>query len=396
MKRQSGNWIEAFEEYTNILSSPSIFRRWTGIALIAAALERKTWIETSVGVLYPNQYIFLVGPPAVGKTVLTSLAWRTMKQLREHKVASSSVTRATIIEELSEAQRFKTTPTGAIEFHSLFVCSNELGVLLPEYGMEMMSKLTDLYDGHPYSEKRRNAKHNADIKRPQLNILAATQPGYLSGMLPEVAWEQGFLSRSILVYSDEIVRRSLFGKTQADVQLWEKLITDLQLIGSLYGEFKFTADAAALMDQFYITGHTATAPLHPKLQHYNSRRPAHILKLMQISSAARSNELVIDVEDFQNALNWLIETEGFMPEIFKAMNTGGDNSIMRDVWYYVFRETQKSQKAMPENRIVAFLSQRVPAQKVGWILSVMKEAGLLQVEIGAAGNAYRANGTPQD
>src|SRR5690242_15115268 len=159
MKRQSGNWIEAFEEYTNILSSPSIFRRWTGIALIAAALERKTWIETSVGVLYPNQYIFLVGPPAVGKTVLTSLAWRTMKQLREHKVASSSVTRATIIEELSEAQRFKTTPTGAIEFHSLFVCSNELGVLLPEYGMEMMSKLTDLYDGHPYSEKRRNAKH---------------------------------------------------------------------------------------------------------------------------------------------------------------------------------------------------------------------------------------------
>jgi hypothetical protein len=395
--RNLENWIDAFEEYTNILSSPPVFRRWAGISLIAAALERKTWVETSVGILYPNQYIFLVGPPAVGKTVLTSLVWRTMKSLRDHKVASSSVTRATVIQELQAAQRYVTMPEiGAVEYNSLFVCSNELGVLLPEYGMEMMSKLTDLYDCHPYSESRRNSKHDADIPRPQLNILAATQPGYLSGMLPEIAWEQGFLSRAILVYSDQIVRKSLFGKTITDAALWEKIITDLSYIGTMKGEFKFTAEVASLVDNFYMSGHSTTAPMHPKLQHYNTRRPAHLLKLMQIASAAESDNLIIDVPHFQSALNWLVEAESLMPEIFKAMNTGGDNSIMKDVWYYVFKAVATSDKPVPEGRIVAFLSQRVPAQKVGWILEVMKSAGLLQVEITAAGNCYRANGSPHD
>lgn len=393
--RQLSDWIASFEQYTSLVSSPGIFRRWAGISLVAAALERKTWIETSVGILYPNMYIFLVAPPAVGKTVLTSLVWRMMKELKDHKVASSSVTRATIVEELAEAQRFRSVPnSGAYEYNSLYVVSNELGVLLPGYELEFMSKLTDIYDCHPYSEKRRNAKHNADIKRPQLNILAGTQPGYLSSIIPEVAWEQGFLSRSILVYSGTVVRGSLWAKTKADVSLWEKIITDLKMIGSMYGEFRFTPEAALLIDQFYQETHKATAPLHPKLQHYNTRRPAHLMKLMQIAAASTGEDFVITVDHFQQALDWLVEAENVMPEIFKAMNTGGDSSIMKDAWYYIFQEQAKSGKAIPEDRLVAYLGQRVPAEKIRWIIEVMQNAKLLSVEIGSYGNSFRANGTP--
>lgn len=393
--RNLPDWIAAFEEYTSMLATPPIFRRWAGISLAAAAMERKTWIETSVGILYPNLYIFLVGPPAVGKTVLTSLIWRMMKQLKDHKVAASSVTRATIIEELAEAQRFKSVPNeGAIEYNSLYVVSNELGVLLPEYGMEFMSKLTDIYDCHPYSERRRNTKHNADIKRPQINLIAATQPGYLSTILPEVAWEQGFLSRTILVYSGEVVRSSLFSRTAADVALWEKLITDLKAIGNMWGEFRFTPEAAKLIDAFYMTEHKRTAPMHPKLQNYNTRRPAHILKLMQVASATTREDFVIDVDHYHQALDWLIEAESSSPEIFKAMSTGGDNSIMKDAWYYIYKANVETGKAVPEDRLVAYLGQRVPAEKIRWIIDVMKNAKLLNTEIGSAGNSYRANGTP--
>lgn len=395
MTRKLEDWISSFEQYTSILSSPAIFRKWAGISLVAAALERKVWIETSVGILYPNLYVFFVGPPAVGKTVPINLVWRMMtKALTDHKVSSSSVTRATVIEELAEADRFKSTPAGAIKFNSLYVVSNELGVLLPEYGTEFMSKLTDLYDCLPYSERRRNAKHNAAIEKPQLNLLAGTQPGYLINLLPEVAWEQGFLSRVILVYAGEPIRQSLFSRTEQDTVLWEKIVHDLQRIGAMYGEFRFTEEVKVLLDEFFLGGDKRTAPLHPKLQNYNNRRPAHLMKLMQVASAATGDTYVIDVEHFQMAMDWLIEAEHTMPEIFKAMNSGGDNSIMRETWYYVYERQAANGKAVQEDHVVAFLAQRVPAEKIKWILDVMKSAGLLKVEITGGPTMYRAVGSP--
>lgn len=392
--RKLTDWLGEFERYTEILSSPLIYRRWAGIMIVAAALERKVWIETSVGTLYPNLYVFFVGPPAVGKTVPIALSARVIKSLPNHKVASSSITRATLIEELSEAQRFKSTPTGAVEFNSLFVASNEMGVIIPEYALEFLSKLTDLYDCHPYSERRRNAKHNADIKRPQVNMLVGTQPGYLANILPDVAWEQGFLSRVILIYAGEPVRKSLFSKTEADKVVWERLISDLKEISELWGEFRFTSEVKSLIDDFYLIGHKRTALLHPKLQNYNTRRPTHLLKLMQIASAMESSDLVIDVHHFQQAMDWLTEAEHIMPQVFKAMTTGGDSSIIKDLWYYVYRVNGETGKSVPEERIVAYLGQRVPVEKIKWILDIMKSSGLLKAEFTSAGPQYLAAGDP--
>jgi hypothetical protein len=396
MNRVLANWLDSFMEYTAKQPSPEVFRRWTGISILAAALERKVWIETSVAKLYPNLYIFIIAPPAVGKSIMTSEAWRMVSSLRDHKIASPSITRATMIEELDEAKRFKQHATGTISFNALYICINELGVLLPEYEMAMMNKLTDIYDGHPYGESRRNKKHSATIKHPMYNMLAAGTPGYLASMLPEVAWEQGFMSRVLIIYSGDIIRFSLFGRGQADEELRKTLVKDLQLIGNLYGEFTFTPEAATAMDAFYLGEHNETAPMHPKLQHYNTRRPTHLMKLMMIASITRGSDFLITGEDYAMAFAWLTDAEAAMPQIFKAMNSGGDIQIMQEVWYYVFEQMAKrSVEGLPESSLVAFLSQRVPVEKIKWILEVMKNSGLLASRVTPAGMLWAAKGNPK-
>ena len=397
MSRKLSDWLDSFESFTSALSTPEIFRKWTGLSILAAALERKVWVETDIGFLYPNLYVFLVSPPGVGKTVLTSLAWRTIKQLQNHKVSSSSITRATLIEELSDASRFVSIPSGgATSFNSLYICSNELGTLLPAYELEFMSKLTEIYDGHSYSEKRRNAKHNADIAKPQLNILAATQPGYLASMLPEVAWEQGFLSRAILVYSGSIIRRSLFTRNASDTVLWESLIHDLKAVARLYGEFKFSAEAAKLIDSFYIETHALTAPAHPKLQHYSTRRPAHLIKLCQIACASAGDEMIITPEHYQTALDWMLAAEDTIPEIFKAMQSGGDSNVIRDTWYFVYKTTLETGKPIPKSRLMAFLGQRVPSEKVETIITIMEKMKLLRPQVAPGNTSYLAAEDPNN
>jgi hypothetical protein len=390
------NWLDAFMEYTSKVPSPEVFRRWAGISMLAAALERKVWLETSIGTLYPNLYIFMLAPPGVGKTIMSSMAWRTMSKLRDHKIASPSVTRATMIEELNDANRFKQLPNGGgtLSFNALYLCVNEIGVLLPSYEVDMMNKLTDIYDGHAYGESRRNKKHSSQIPNPIYNLLAAGTPGYLSSMLPEVAWEQGFMSRVLLIYSGEISRQSLFGKRDDNVEEYKELVKDLQLIGNIAGEFKFTEGAAEKIDEFYMFKHKETAPMHPKLQHYNTRRPAHLLKLMMISSIAEGSDLVIDVQHYEQAFEWLTDAEAGMANIFKAMNAGGDSQIIKELWYYVYEQGLKSNGPVPESRIFNFLSQRVPTEKIKWILDIMKSSKLLTPDIKSEGISYRANGDP--
>jgi len=388
-------WLDAFEEYTDVLSTPDIFRKWGGITMVAAALERRVWITTSVKVLYPNLYVIFVGPPGVGKGIMATVIGETMRQLKEHKLASSSITRATVVEELNEAERFFQYEGVALQYNALYIVSHELGVLLPAYDMELLNKLTDIYDCGRYSERRRKKEHNVAIERPVVNIFGAVTPGYFGAMIPEVAWEQGFFSRTILIYSGQLKRKSLWDFQKLDTGLWHKLVTDLRAIGRMKGEFRFTPEAAKLIDNFHMEAFKTTELRHPKMQHYNTRRPAHLLKLMMVSSAMRHDDMVIDVEDFQTAFDWLVEAEDTMPEIFKAMSTGGDSKVIQEAWHFVYEVNAREGRNANEDELWEFMSNRVPADKAKNIIEIMKNAKLLIAEGPIGLQSFRANGEPR-
>ena len=68
-----------------------------------------------------------------------------------------------------------------------------------------MSILNHLYDCPPYKERKRGKGIEYELENAQLNLLAGTQPAYLNNLLPEGAWQQGFMSRTIIVYSGEVI-----------------------------------------------------------------------------------------------------------------------------------------------------------------------------------------------
>lgn len=393
--RRLTNWIDSWDEYTSVLPSPSLWRKWAGISLIAGALERKVWIKTAIGHLYPNLYVVLVGPPGVGKTILTSQVWSMWNNLSDvgdpngFHLASSSLTSASIVDDLREATRRIIHPNMEISsFNSLAICSNELGVLLPEYDTSFMSKLTDIYDGHPYSERRRTKELNFKIDAPQLNMIACTTPSYLNGMLPEGAWDQGFLSRTLIVFSAETLRRPIFGETVLHQDLRKDLEHDLQLIFHTFGKITFDEEAVKGIENWAAAG-GPPVPEHPKLMHYNTRRTAHLLKLCMIACVSAGEALTVTLDNFHTALDWLLEMENVLPDIFKAMVVGGDSRAMEECWYQVGLWHQKDSRPIAEARIVAFLAERIPAHNISRVMEVMERVGMLKKEFtGAPGEWY--------
>jgi len=127
-----------------------------------------------------------------------------------------------------------------------------------------MNVLTNIYDGKVYSEKRRTSKIEISIKNPQLNILAATTPSYLNNVLPEGAWDQGFLSRTIIIYTGDKQLKDLFDIEHNQSEEFNSLAEGIKDIASYYGEFKFAPEAKELINNWHKAG-GPPSPEHPKL-----------------------------------------------------------------------------------------------------------------------------------
>lgn len=390
MARKLPNWIDGFDRYTSGMPSPDIFRKWGAIACIAGALERKVWITTIMGDLYPNLYTVIVAPAGVGKTVITKNVQLLWSALDDQHTASDSITKASLVDELRAAER-KGIVSGpqmsTYLFHSLKILSNELGVLIPGYDNEFMNTLTHLYDNLPYSERRRTKELHFRLDKPQINLLAATTPSYLNDVMPAGAWDQGFISRTIMIYSGQTQLRQLFGTEKRNEQLHKSLLADLIKIGSLYGQLTFTEEAATAITEWHMAG-GPPVPDHPRLQHYCTRRTVHLLKLCMISCVSAGDDMQIKLEHFAEALDWLLEAEHLMPDIFKAMNSGGDGRVMEETWHHAYTLYMKEKRPISENRLVLFVQQRTPAHNVMRILEVMEKSGLLKKQLTEVGIGY--------
>lgn len=375
------NWVEEFVAATEGISSPLLFRKWAAISAVAGALERKVWFVSARSVTYVNLYTVLVGPPGVGKTEVIFRVRELWKKLTTHHVAASSVTKASLIDNLNEASRHiirQDEVPAAKTFNSLLMASTELGVLLPAYDTAMMNVLQDLYDCKAYEETRRGKDLRIAIKNPMVHLLAGCTPSYLNAVLPEGAWEQGFTARTIFVYSGESVKVPLFSTNETDTRAWELLQEGLKRISTLYGQVHFTPEAAALAQTWHDAG-GPPEPDHPRLIHYNTRRILQMLKLSVVASVSTSDKLVIEDAHVAQAIDWLAEVESHMPDIFKAMGGSTHSQLIEEIYYFVLNTYNKAgKKPVNKARVFNFVQQRTPAHNVEKVLEIMKKAGVIE------------------
>jgi len=404
VSRHFNSFIEGFLEYTEALPSPKVWKRWAAISAVAGALERKVWVRIRKSPLYPHMYIVLTGPPGVGKSEVTSLVERLWRKLGSgldsgHYVASTSLTSASLKDDLRDAERriirIGETPSH-VTFNTLLVCANELTSFLNSYDAAFIGTLTDIYDSKPFAERRRYGKDTTfKIDAPQINILAGTTPSYLSDLLPEGAWDQGFTSRTNFIYSGEPVKSLLFSDLEDhNEKMEELLLSDLKKIGKLYGRCTWEPEAQEAITAWDWKG-GEPKPTHPKLLHYNTRRTVHLAKLCMISCASRGDSLSISLDDFELARDWLIDSESRMPDIFKAMRSGGEEKAVREVWYECWMEYNKrGQKAVPESVLIEFLQNRVAAHNVERIIDLMVKAKIFIREYEGGASVYKPKSAP--
>lgn len=379
------DWINAFMDYTEGLPTPEIFRLWSGITAVSGILERRVWAKTARSALYPNLYTLLVSPPAVGKTQAINEAKELWIGAKDVILASDSVTKASLIDELAAANRTKIRGTELLEYHTLLVPCGELGVLLPAYDLEFLSNLNNLYDNpRVYRESRRTNNLKIEITQPSLVMLAGTQPGFMASIIPEEGWSMGFMSRMIMIYAGEGPRVSLFneiGNGAARDTEWKALASGLRSKLELFGCVQWTPTAMAELECWHMAG-GPPAPEHSKLQHYTGRRSLHVIKLSIISCASRTDDLVIRIEDVERAKAWLLDAETRMPDVFRQMAGRSDLQVLQELHLFTWQTQQRTGKPVPESTLIHFLTAHAPSDRIGKLLETADRANMISRNAG--------------
>lgn len=378
--------IDRFLRYTDALPTPAIFRLWAAIHAVGAAAERRVWTQFGLNKLYPNIYVFLVGPPGVGKTQAIEPAAEILRKSGACEIAPNDISKQSLLDALGKASRGTILDGRPFDYHFLALSVRELSNFMSKYDYDLAGLLTDLFDCPSVNDelKRTHNKGKA-IVAPGLSFIMGTATHNLGHTISEEMWGSGFMARVIMVFSaDEIIPEDMFAVLENDKDERDALTAAFNRIGQMKGPMMWSRDAQRLIRNFRMN-QKEDAPVHNRLTNYVTRRWLHLGKLCMISALSHERMLVKE-SDFGTALGWLMAAEAEMPEIFKDLASHTDGQIHHELKDFVQFAHLRARKPLPASIVYQWLAQRVSSYAIPRIIEVALAADYIRQVAGTSGD----------
>lgn len=349
------NLFDLYFKYVEGTEPPAVFHRWSLIGSVGALLGRQYWLPFGSGKLLPNKYIMFVGEPGTRKSTAIKKAadllgetgfelFGAQKTSQEKFLldleagnmeddAGPSDGKKSGIDILSEL-KIRLEGDGVIDEtpREMFIAADEFNNFLGSGNISFQSLLGELWDWDKptrfYMQRLKNSK-SVRIYQPTINILAGNTPSSFSDCFPLASIGQGFMSRLILIHSEESGIKVTF-PTVPDAELKLQIIQHmLRMKMVCVGPAEIDEDAKSALDTIY----KGWTPMEDtRFRHYCSRRFTHLLKLTLICSAMRLSTR-INIKDVLHANTILAYAETTMPkaigELGKSRNSEAANKIMQ-------------------------------------------------------------------
>ena len=327
-------------------------------------------------------YVILIGPSGTRKSTAMSIGYELLKR-QGIFLAAESVTREALIEDLEGQSELSVQPGENISAKdvsshcSMTVYNDELAVFFRKGDEDFVRALTAWYDClDRFEYKTKNSGQNK-LVGVWVNMIGATTPEILNRVLPPEAYGGGLNSRIIYVYADRKGKVVPYPfRVQLNQDLFEDLHVDLEKIKMLRGQFKYSEEFLDQWGPWYLDSdkHPPFTDYH--LSGYCHKRGTHLLKLCQIISASRGDDLIIAGTDFARALDILVETEKNMEKVYKGVGENPQSQVLERIKETIFRAGTISFKDL----LAQFIFDVTGKDDLIRILVSLKAAGLCELE----------------
>lgn len=379
-------WHEAFHRciwpHTD---APSSFITWGAISLIGAALKNNVFFEIGTYTLYPNQFVVLVAPPGIGKGTVMTFVEQIVNENKGSpavNILPDRVTAERIIELIADGWP---TPLGlqgqqlvvGPNDHNCLLFSTELRVLLGS-SQWMLEFLEEAWSKTTFKYQTKN-KGNVTIDTMCCSLLAASVPDFLKNANKEIALviSGGFTSRCLFIYAEEQSKDlpwpEPLKKNVASKALYDDLVHDLKEISTLRGDFKVSAGARILFEDFLKKNRAASSRDDSEaVANFRARVKAHVLKLAMVLSASRSNNMIISDIDMQNSISEIQKVTKTLELLFRGAGDSLDASAAARVENIVDKYGMVSKK-----ELLRILRRHVTSETLDRVLYVLTHVEVL-------------------
>ena len=341
MARKLDDWINGYLAYTDNTEPSKLFREWTAISSIAAAMQRKCQLRWGHYSFYPNMYIILVGPSGARKGTAMKPARKMLEEIGVN-IISESITKEALANKLQSAEQLAdgVDDIDLESYHSsVTIYNEEISVLFGSNDFELIMWLTDWYDCADHWSRETKTQGSLEISGVWVNILGAMTPKLVKSSLPQVAIGGGFTGRVIFVYSDGKEKLvPLPFMSEEEKQTRKDLVYDLEEIYQLRGNFKWTKGFVDEYSRWYRENEEDPPFNDPSLDPYLNRRAPHILKLSMVISASEGDEMRLTSKTFERAHEMLTRTEEKMPRVFSGVGQSEHAEIISELAQYIYAE----------------------------------------------------------
>lgn len=253
------NFLDLYLHHCGTSEVPRRYHLWCALSVIAALVGDRVWLNVSQGKqVYPNLYVFLVGPSGCGKGAAIDTAMKLIEGIDATQLYSGMATKQAFIDYMLRDSKPGPDGMRSVERPRVFFVTEELAMSLPqgELAYGLLTFMTGIFmrPSQPIIEGTRSRGYNK-ITKPTCNWLAGSNEAWLVESVPKSAMESGFLARVCLVQAkrDRSVRypRVSYPADYHDAKLelrrWAEAYTWLE------GEYTLSEDAVAIHDHWYMT-----------------------------------------------------------------------------------------------------------------------------------------------
>ena len=376
-QRRLSDWLAGFVQFCSGLESPTQYHIWSGLATVSAALQRKVRLRNPYFTLFPNLYIFIVGPAGIGKTTAADIGVAMLNAATEGAVSitADKITPEALMMEMAEARTIIPSEDEILVQSAIFAYCPEAAVFLGDalHNTSMLALLTRFYECPEGTWRYRTKTAGfTEITNGCLTLLACTTPEWIQKTISPVLIGGGFTSRIIFIYDE----------TQGDPEHWPKvdpslvtleqdLVHDLKIIHELQGEFSFDPQALVEYKEWYDTQFYEAGGGDERMAGFTVRlRREHILKVGMVLAACMEDDLVLKSNHLKAAREFLAAAEPTMVESFGYSG----RSIIAEDQMMILKEVERM-GLVPHSTLLTKYKRHVDKEKLKRIVETLMEAG---------------------
>lgn len=385
MRRIKGNWLDYFLKYCDgLYEADDDYLLWTGVFIISGALQRNVCVIRQKWITYPNWFLFLEGPSASRKSEAVGIAKEMLESLdKKPAILAEEFSPQALVRRLEKRCKWHMDGEHRVVERDGFAVGmfDELASALPDNRSKSMmaTAIGRLYDCPKKWDSSFIGRGDTIFYKTGLTLLAAVTPAALRHILPPDSTVDGLASRCIVIHREDAHKCVYEAKMPPEKKEQEQqLISDLNSINKLSGEYKLDKGAEAVWRKWYRT-FREESPKYVKERYvgFHGRKQSYVMKLAIIQAAGEGDGLVLKSSHLEAAIDRIDKYE---PEILRALGLLDQTAAGRELQRVVATLRRAGKAGMRGYILTERMGGYFPVKRLREHLDTLEASGRLRTK----------------